>query len=266
MPGRGNISVAGIPGETDGSPGPRRVRLQNAAASVIEEIKRRIFTGILQAGDRLPSELELAERMGVSRQSVREGLQALELSGLLEVRRGGAGGRFVVDTIATAIGNALLDAARWAGISPDELTVARVELETSIAKLAALNADETDILFLRKNIEHAKAKIAVGLPAVEENIVFHRLLARASKNRILDTLTEALLQTLAGSLARMGLTPAVQKSRAFTEAHEGILEAVVSRNPGLAVERMEGHLREVTERLSEPAGDAEGPGVQGGVG
>ncbi|MDF1554507.1 MAG: FCD domain-containing protein [Deferrisomatales bacterium] len=227
-------------------------RTGSAVTTVAEEIKRWVFTGALGAGDRLPSELELAERLGVSRQSVREGLRVLELSGLLEVRRGGGGGRIVVDTIATSIGNSLQDAVQWAKITPEELTVARIELETSIAKLAAANADETDILFLRKNIEHAKTKIGRGTAAVEENIAFHRLLARASKNQILATLAEALLQVLAGALTRLPLAPGVDKSRGFTAAHEGVLAAVLERNPDAAVERMERHLREVTVRLAEP--------------
>jgi len=219
---------------------------------VAEEIKGWIFKGNLRPGDRLPPEVELASRLGVSRQSVREGLRAMEHSGLLEVRRGGAGGRIIVDTIATSIGNSLLDAAQWAKITPEQLTVARIELETSIAKLAALNADETDILFLRKNIEHAWTKVERGAPAVEENIAFHQLMAQASKNHILATLTEALLRVLAAAVSRPPLTPGAEKSRDFTAAHEAILEAVVDRDPAEAVERMERHLREVTARLAEP--------------
>jgi len=229
-----------------------RSRARSAATSVAEEIKGWIFTGSLGPGDRLPPELDLAQQLGVSRQSVREGLRVLELSGLLEVRRGGAGGRIIVDTIATSIGNALSDAAQWAKITPEQLTVARIELETSIAKLAALNADETDILFLRKNIEHARTKIGRGTPAVEENIAFHQLLARASKNHILATLTEALLSVLAAAVTRLPLAPRAEKSRDFTAAHEGILEAVGNRDPAVAVERMERHLQEVTARLAEP--------------
>ncbi len=238
-------------GTPEGGTG-RRAGVRSAAATVAEEVKRWIFRGTLGPGDRLPSELELAAQLGVSRQSVREGLRVLELSGLLQVRRGGAGGRIVVDTIATSIGNALLDAAQWARITPETLTVARIELETSIAKLAALNADETDILFLRKNIEYARIQVARGAPAVGENIAFHQLLARASKNHILATLTEALLRVLATAVTRLPLAPRADKSRDFTAAHDGILAAVVSRDPVVAVERMERHLREVTARLAEP--------------
>jgi DNA-binding FadR family transcriptional regulator len=228
------------------------VRARDAVGSVVAEVKRRIFAGALSAGDRLPPELELADQLRVSRQSVREGLRVLELSGLLEVRRGGAGGRIVVDAIAPAIGNALLDAVQWTGITPAELTVARIELETSIAKLAAVHADETDLLFLRKNIERAKTKFTTGVPAVEENIAFHRLLARASKNKILATLAEALLHALAGSFAHLRLTPGAEKSQGFTAAHEAILAAVMDRDPDTALERMDRHLREVTARLAEP--------------
>jgi len=252
MPLPDDAPAARVPQSTKAPGSPRRGTTQNAVTSVSEEIKRWIFKGSLRPGDRLPPELELASRLGVSRQSVREGLRSLELTGLLEVRRGGAGGRFIVDTIAASIGNALSDAAQWAKITPEQLTVARIELETSVAKLAALNADETDILFLRKNIEHARTKIERDAPAVEENIAFHRLLASASKNHILATLTEALLRVLAEAVRRPPLTPRTEKSLDFLAAHEGILGAVVNRDPAAAVALMERHLREVTARLAEP--------------
>jgi DNA-binding FadR family transcriptional regulator len=72
----------------------RRVR---SFDDVVEQVRRSIVEGVIAAGDRLPSEREMAEQFGVSRATLREALRALEALGLLEIRRGAQGGAFAVD-------------------------------------------------------------------------------------------------------------------------------------------------------------------------
>jgi DNA-binding FadR family transcriptional regulator len=72
----------------------RRVR---SFDDVVEQVRRSIVDGVIEAGDRLPSEREMAEQFGVSRATLREALRALEALGLLEIRRGAQGGAFAVD-------------------------------------------------------------------------------------------------------------------------------------------------------------------------
>ena len=72
----------------------RRVR---SFDDVVEQVRRSIVDGAIAAGDRLPSEREMAEQFGVSRATLREALRALEALGLLEIRRGAQGGAFAVD-------------------------------------------------------------------------------------------------------------------------------------------------------------------------
>lgn len=243
----------------DATTGPRRaldlrpVRVEKTFMSVSNEIKRLIFAGALKPGDRLPPELELAQRFGVSRQSVREALRVLELAGFLKVQRGGTGGRIVVDTIAASIGNSLLDAAQMSNITTEELTTARIDIETSIVRHAVVRADENDLLYLRKNIDVAFENISMGRWAQDDNIEFHKLIARAAKNQVLSLLLEALMLILTGSMSRLRLQPSVEKSREFTAEHEGILEAIVARDAALAARRMEDHLNAVTARLQEPS-------------
>jgi GntR family transcriptional regulator, transcriptional repressor for pyruvate dehydrogenase complex len=231
----------------------RPIRVEKTFVSISNEIKRLIFSGALKPGDRLPSELDLAERLGVSRPSVREALRVLELSGFLQVQRGGSGGRVIVDTIAASIGNSLLDAVQLSHITTDELTVARIEIESVILKHAVARADESDLEALRENIETANRKVAAGESAADANIEFHKILAKAAKNHVLSLLLEALILMLRSSMGRLRMIPSTEKSREFTRAHEYILAALVARNPEVAVERMKAHLSKVTSRLQEPS-------------
>lgn len=230
----------------------RPVRVEKTFVSVANEIKRLIFSGALRPGDRLPSELDLAERLGVSRPSVREALRVLELSGFLQVQRGGGGGRIIVDTIAASIGSSLLDAVQLANVTTEELTSARLAIETVIVRNAAARAEEEDLLALRENIATAYRHIEVGEWAADDNIQFHKLVANAGRNRVLSVLLEALMLILTGSMSRLHMIPNAEKSREFTAAHEGILEAIGARDADLAAERMERHLFDVAARLQEP--------------
>jgi DNA-binding FadR family transcriptional regulator len=101
-------------------------RYEQVAALLEAEIR----SGALQPGDRLPSERDLAQRMGVSRATIREALGALQVAGLLETRQGA--GSYVVETPS---GEPML--ALPADASPSSVLEARAIFEPAIASLAA---------------------------------------------------------------------------------------------------------------------------------
>src|SRR5438067_1810851 len=101
----------------------RPVRAGNAFEETVERLLQAIRLGVVGTGERLPSERELADRLGVSRVTLREAIRALADAGYVESRRGRYGGTFVNDTLPTppeheAVVNAILagdpDAARQA--------------------------------------------------------------------------------------------------------------------------------------------------------
>jgi len=77
--------------------------------AIVDQIKTLIRTNRLRPGDRLPSERELCERMGVSRVTVREALRILEAGGLVEIRVGARGGAFVTTPSSERLGAGLAD-------------------------------------------------------------------------------------------------------------------------------------------------------------
>ena len=108
--GRRSSGVLNLQTTGDASTLFRPIKLRRAFDEISGEIKRLIFKGILKPGDRLPSESELASHFGVGRQTIREALRLLELSGFISMQKGGAGGPLVVDTILNTISNSFLDA------------------------------------------------------------------------------------------------------------------------------------------------------------
>ena len=73
----------------------QRVRVGKVSEEVVKQVQEAIFGGLLEPGDRLPPERELAEQFGLSRMSVRLALHTLESSGLVEIRVGSSGGAFI---------------------------------------------------------------------------------------------------------------------------------------------------------------------------
>lgn len=211
---------------------------------ISDKIKELIFKGVLKPGDRLPSEVELARQFDVGRQTIREALRLLELSGFITVQRGGTGGPIIENTIMDTLSSSFLDAIKFANTTTAELTVARVQIETLVLKEVLGRIDEKDIKALEENIARAKKKIADGTQAFRENIEFHKLLAKASKNHVFVIVVEAIMTVVANFLSRRG-EPNPEESHSVTKAHERLLKAILGKKNEEAISLLQTHLTEV---------------------
>jgi GntR family transcriptional repressor for pyruvate dehydrogenase complex len=227
------------------------IRPKRAFDEISGEIKRLIFKGILKPGDRLPSETELASQFGVGRQTIREALRLLELSGFISMQKGGVGGPLVVDTILNTISNSFLDVFQMGRITIDELTLARLAIEKMVLESLVAHIEAADVQALRENVSQARRKIESSKPAFEENTQFHRLLARASKNHLFVVLMESIMAVVAHFRSILGVN--LELSARSTVAHEQIVDALVKGNRRKATALLEAHLVDVGERFKELA-------------
>ena len=89
----------------------RQLPRRKAYEDVADQIRERIFSAAVKTGERLPTERDLAAQFGVSRVVVREAVRALEVSGLVDVKKGAKGGIFIAEDhqrpITDSIGNLL---------------------------------------------------------------------------------------------------------------------------------------------------------------
>ena len=223
----------------------RPLKPKRAFEEISAEIKRLIFKGTLKPGDRLPSETELANQFGVGRQTIREALRLLELSGFISMQKGGAGGPLIVDTVLNSIGNSFLDVFHMRGISVDELTSARLEIEKMVLRAAFAKAGEQDIRALRENVLSARKKMDRQGHAFEENILFHKLLTRASGNNVFIVVMESIM-TVVGHFRSL-LEIDLELSRKAVEEHELIVKALVKHDVDQALHVLERHLMDVGE-------------------
>jgi GntR family transcriptional repressor for pyruvate dehydrogenase complex len=200
-----------------------RLSTVSRSDQVRDQLESAIRRGDYAPGDKLPSERELTEMLGVSRVSVREGIRSLEAIGLVEVRHGN--GCFVLDP-ARRTGREL---GRWLDLHRDaviELLVVRAPLDELAAGLAAERRDREALARVRAAHEAFLAEIGRG--RVDElsdlDIAFHVAIARASGSDLLYDLLDDLHQHLRES-RKAGFEVEGHPARAGRE-HVAIVDAI----------------------------------------
>ena len=225
------------------------IKNTRAFEQVATQIKERIFSGQLIPGDRLAPEAQLAADFNVGRQTVREALRLLEMSGFIATQKGGGGGAFINDAIQGTIRDLFLDAFRMKKGSMEDLTLARIQVERNVLDLAMENFDESDAQKLKCNIAEARKRIDQGQTATEINVQFHKLLAQASKNFVYVIIMECIMAVHGRFL--MQKEPSLETSSLVVDAHENIILAILDHNAGLAHKLFKEHLIEVRKRLEQ---------------
>src|SRR5271167_2116229 len=127
------------------------IRSTRLFEEICEQIRGQLSLGKIGPGDKLPAERDLAEQFGVSRAAVREALRTLEVSGLIESRKGPKGGAFMLEEGAplTQSFESMLDLGR---IPLPDLTEARVLNTEVVVRLACERGSEQDFAALEKDI------------------------------------------------------------------------------------------------------------------
>jgi GntR family transcriptional repressor for pyruvate dehydrogenase complex len=221
------------------------VRSKRAFEEVSSQIKKLILKGVLQPGDKLAPESVLGEQFNVGRQTVREALRILELSGFISVKKGFGGGSIVRNNILKRTSGLLLDALHMEKISIKEFTAARLLIERGILSEAIDHANDKDIRELRRNLGESKELIAKGKLATDVNVEFHSLLSRASKNTVY-ALFERTINAMHLELRRRR-SPNFIIDQAAVRAHEQILDALVKKDREKAMLLLEKHILAVSK-------------------
>jgi GntR family transcriptional regulator, transcriptional repressor for pyruvate dehydrogenase complex len=199
--------------------------------SAIDKIKEMIMSGELHPGDRLPKEADLAERLGLSRNSLREAVKALSLIRVLDVRQGDG-------TYVTSLQpRLLLDALTFVvDFHRDDtvlefLQVRRI-LEPAATAMAAQSMSDGDIAKLRGVLDELD-EVPTVEALVANDLEFHRQIAAGSGNSVLSSLMESLSGPTTRARIWRGLTQegAVAKTR---DQHWAIYDAIAARQPEIA--------------------------------
>jgi GntR family transcriptional repressor for pyruvate dehydrogenase complex len=197
----------------------------------IEKIKAMIVSGQLKPGQKLAREADLAERLGLSRSSLREAVRALSLVRILDVRQGD--GTYVSSLAADSLLEALTFIVEFhQDASVLELLEVRRILEPAASARAALLIDETELAALDALLDRITPASSVD-ELVDNDLEFHRRVAAAGGNSVLSSLIESLSGPTQRARVWRGLTQEGALQRTLLE-HRAILGAMRRRDPDLA--------------------------------
>ena len=215
-----------------------------ATALVADHVRQLILKGELQRGQKLPPEREMVQRLGVSRTSVRAGLQLLANKGILVIRHGT--GTFVAD------GPLVLDSEQFHflsalhGVSRSDMFEARRSLESTVAGLAAQRATGDDLAAISDAVTGMFVSLGDAIAFLRYDVAFHRAVAAASKNPIMASLVEMVSGMFFE--ARKGTAHRGRDLQPVAERHRLVYLAIRDRDPSAASRCMIEHLVDA-ERL-----------------
>lgn len=235
------------------------IKKQNVSAQIIDYFLEKIETGAYKPGDRIPTERELTEILGVSRVPLREAICALTALGILSAHQGD--GTFVNSFNEGTMGRILYIYTLLDSISVSDIMDVRNYLESAAAEDAAKKRTEEQLQEIKEKKEAFSAaygKMTLGLLSVKEvmecDLEFHNAIAKATGNRLFTEFLDAVRATVSKSYLKAKgegaenpyTDPSIETA---LTAHERIVAAIEAQNPELAHRCMSEHVMQVMNSI-----------------
>ncbi|MEM8525568.1 MAG: FadR/GntR family transcriptional regulator [Bacteroidota bacterium] len=222
----------------------QEITIETPVDKIIRQIKELITSGQLKAGDRLPPERKLAEKLGVGRTSVRDAIRKLEFYGILKTLP--QSGTIVAGMGITALEGLITDVLKVEDSGFAALVETRVILETQSARLAAMRRTEQDIENIKQALVAHENRVKEGAQAVEEDLLFHLKISEASKNPVLKSLMLIITPDIINSFIQLDVCKA-RRIHQSLEEHQNIFDHIIAQKPEEAAAAMKEHLSDVFE-------------------
>lgn len=229
----------------------QKVKPEKLSNAVIDQIELLILRGILRPGERLPSERELSERLGVSRPSLREAVSELQDRGLLMSKAGA--GIYVTDVLGSAFSGALVQLFSNHDEAVFDYLSFRRDMEGLAAERAATYGTQTDLKVIDE-LYHKMAALHGKRNPTEESQLdadFHLAIIEASHNVIMLHMMRSMYQLLREGVFYNRQIMFKQRTtrEALLEQHHRINQALQNRDPIGARQAVEEHLTYVEDAL-----------------
>jgi GntR family transcriptional regulator, transcriptional repressor for pyruvate dehydrogenase complex len=194
----------------------------------------------LEPGDKLPSERMLSDKFEVSRNAVREAIQKLEFYGILNSIP--QSGTFVANIGQIAMNGIIEDILKLEESDFKSLVETRILLELKTVRLAATRRTESDLQKMKAALDAYTEKALNGVDAVQEDLLFHLAIAKASGNSTINTLMLIITPEIITNFEKYHVCDENQAIKGVKE-HVAIYEAIEDQNPQLAKQKMKEHFK-----------------------
>lgn len=231
----------------------QKVQPEKLSSSVVRQIELLILRGILRPGERLPSERELAERLGVSRPSLRDAIAELQSRELLTSKANA--GIFVADVLGSAFSPSLVQLFSSHDEAVFDYITFRRDLEGMAAERAATYGTETDLKVIQTVMDKMEAAHQKRNPEDESelDVEFHLSIIDASHNVVMLHMMRSMLQLLReGVFYNRGIMFKQRLNRdTLLDQHRAINDALQKRDAKAARGAVESHLNFVENALRD---------------
>lgn len=215
---------------------------------VIDQIQEKVMDGSLKKGDKLPSERDLAEELGVSRASIREAIRVLETMGVIDSRQGE--GNFICSNIEKSLIQPLAMIFKLNGGNYNDIYELRRTLEIECVRLAAKRADAIDLRqlqdIIKKMEEETFGKKRYNV-LVELDKDFHNLICNMTKNYLIQTVFETisdLFEKFIEDARKKIISYDIENANyCLYIQHKEICESIIRGDEKKAVISMEEHMK-----------------------
>jgi GntR family transcriptional repressor for pyruvate dehydrogenase complex len=219
------------------------------ADQVAQLLEQTIREGRLQVGDKLPTEAALVSQLGVSRTVIREAISRLKSIGLVASRQGS--GVFVQASSSEPLIFSADDCASRDAVI--QIVEVRRALEAEVAELAALRRSPQLLADIDDAVERLADAVRQGRDGVEEDVAFHRAIARAAGNPFLIDTLSYLSQYLQSATRVTRANEARRKdfAKAVTQEHQAIVQAIAAQDPAAARAAAAAHMNNAITRIRQ---------------
>lgn len=220
-----------------------KLESRSLAEQAADNIEQLIIENRWTPGEKLPNEMDMVEKLGVGRGTVREAIKILESRNVVEIRRGK--GTFVCDNIGK-VGDPL--GFRFASDKKklaEDLSDFRAMLEPQIAEIAAQKATDKDIEELQRLCSEVEHMIINGENYSERDVEFHTKIASVTGNSVVEQIIPLIAQ---GVSIYVDLTNHELAGTAVI-TYQKVVDAIRNHDSDAAYEAMKAHMKENRENL-----------------
>lgn len=203
---------------------------ESATDVVIKSFKKLLITNVLRPGDKLPSEMEISQSLGVSRGSVREAMKILSAYGIVSIKRGD--GTYIADNTDGILFDPLLFRLIVKSNDINDSKELREMIELGIIKLAIDNATENDIRLLEDiynyTVRLVNENLMNGDAIIETELMFHTALGKATGNKMVQTIYNFVMELYVPNIYKNIIHDRFGVEA--VECHRPIIEAIKNRD------------------------------------
>lgn len=228
------------------------IKPKRISEEIVGQLKSLIFDGKLKPGERLPPERELAKTLNVSRVSLREGLNALQGMGLLEIQKGNRS--FIRPITTRSINDPLVSFSKSSPSNILKVFEVRKHLEIASVSLAVERSTNDDIKKLEKIIKVMEEDLEENRLGAKADFDFHTTIAESTHNLVFAHTLNVFYDLLSESLRFAWANIFKDKSKRVKsfKQHQNIFESIAAKDPQRGTEAISIHMKYI-ERIWKKA-------------